>query len=81
MPTNIRVNIKEKILEGLRIPFRAEVRNKKEFSVFTLSPSAKGRNDRIVGDFYSLFVPFLYFPKFPIMTLCCFYDRASFLRA
>lgn len=81
MPTHIRVNIKEKSLEGLWIPFRAEVRNQKEFSVFTLSPSAKGSGDRIVGDFYFLFVPFLYFPKFPIMTLCCFYDRASFLCA
>lgn len=79
MPTHICVNIKENSLKGLWIHFRAKVRNRREFSVFILSPSPKGRSDRIVGDFHFLFVPFLYFSKFPRTNLCCFYDRTLFL--
>ena len=77
--THVCVNNAEKTLEGLWIPLRAEVRNKKEFSVFNLHHSPEGRISGFVGEFCFLFALLQYFSKFPIKNLCCFDGRASFL--
>lgn len=58
IPTHICVNIKEESLERQWIPLRAKVRDKKEFSVFNLYHSPKGKSSGVVDDFYFLFVPF-----------------------